>query len=197
MKQVYFGIRYLYHWLFSGFHHLGWPVAFGGNVTVRKTHHIWLGNHVFLDSNVVIQLPEEHKEAGCKQKQIKLKIDDGVSIGLGTMISAAESITIEKNVLIGQYCFIGDHDHAYQDVTRPIRDQGLTNIEPVLMKEGSWIGANVTVCSGVTIGKNSTIGANSVVTRNIPDYSVAVGVPARVIKRYSFRTNEWKRVTSK
>lgn len=186
-----FGIRYLYHKLFTRFYYLGWKVAFGKNVSIRRAQYIHIGNKVYLDNNVVLQLPGEHIKHGLEKP--KLRIEDRVTVGLGTMISAAKLVHIEKNVLIAQHCFIGDHNHAYEDIDVPIRDQGLKKVEPVIVKEGAWIGANVTISSGVTIGKNSVIGANSVVTKNIPDYSVAVGVPARVIKKYNPKTKNWEK----
>jgi len=63
----------------------------------------------------------------------------------------------------------------------------------IVIKDSVWIGANCVVTAGVTIGKHAIIGAGSVVTKNIPDYSVAVGNPARVIKKYNFTTNSWEK----
>ena len=63
----------------------------------------------------------------------------------------------------------------------------------VRIGSGSWIGENACIL-GVIIGKQCVIGANSVVTKDIPDYSVAVGIPAKVIKKYNFETQQWERV---
>jgi acetyltransferase-like isoleucine patch superfamily enzyme len=65
--------------------------------------------------------------------------------------------------------------------------QGVDKIQPVLIKRGAWLGQNVVVCPGVTIGRGSVIGANSVVVKDIPDFSVAVGAPARVVKSITSR----------
>ena len=64
-------------------------------------------------------------------------------------------------------------------------------LKPVIIGEGSWLGENVCVC-GASVGKHCVIGANSVVTRDIPDYCIAVGSPARVVKRYNFDKNTWE-----
>ena len=64
----------------------------------------------------------------------------------------------------------------------------------VIIGEGSWLGTNVVVVGKVSIGKHCVIGANSVVTKDIPDYSVAAGIPAKVIKKYDFEKKEWVRV---
>ena len=191
MNKIIFGLRYVYFRLFYGFYHLGWPVGFGAGVSIRNARYISLGNNVFLDNNVVLQLSEEHMKYGLQKP--KVEIGDRVTIGLGTMVSAAEHILVKKNVLISQHCFIGDHDHEYKDINTPIRFQGLKNVKSVVINEGAWIGANVTVCSGVTIGKNSVIGANSVVKKDVPDYAVAAGVPAKIIKRYDEKSKTWKR----
>lgn len=187
-----FGLRYLYHFIFSGFYHLGKKVGFGSNVAIRNARYISLGNNVYLDNNAILQIPEEHIGYGLHKP--KLEIEDKVTVGSTTMISAVKSIQIKENVLISQHCFIGDHDHGYKDINTPIRYQDLTNVKPIVIDEGAWIGANVTVVSGVRIGKNAVIGTNSVVTKDIPDYSVAVGVPTKVIKKYNFKTKKWEKV---
>lgn len=58
--------------------------------------------------------------------------------------------------------------------------------------DGSWLGTHVVIAGNITIGKHCVIGANSVVTKDIPDYSVAVGIPAKVVKRYNFDTKCWE-----
>ena len=66
---------------------------------------------------------------------------------------------------------------------------------PVFIEDNVWIGESVSVLPGVRIGKNSIIGANSVVTKNIPENSIAVGNPARVIKKYNFETSFWEKIS--
>ena len=127
-------------------------------------------------------------------KTPRLIFEDGVGIGIGVVILAINSVRIKKDAMIGPNCVITDYDHNYQGINTPIRHQGLDNIKPVVIGEGAWIAANVTVASGVKIGKNVVIGANSVVTKDIPDYSVAVGIPAKVIKKYDPKTKKWERV---
>ncbi len=187
-----FIIRYLKHRFLTGFNRIGWKVGFGSGVTIRQAANISIGNSVYLDNYVVLQAPNKFEKTS-KHSSVKLKIEDKVTVGLCTMISAVKKIHIQKNVLISQHCFIGDHNHEYKDITTPIRFQGLTNIKPIIIKEGAWIGANCTICTGVTIGKNSVVGANSVVTKSIPDFSVSVGTPAKVIKRFNKKTEAWEK----
>lgn len=180
-NKIIIGLRYLYHLSFSNFYHLGSKVTFKQGITIYNARHISLGNKVYLEKNATLKFLEEFNDYVYKLPNIK--IEDGVTIGEGTIISAAKSIHIKKNVLIASNCFVGDHNHEYRDITIPIKYQEYKDVKKIIIEEGAWIGANATVCPGVTIGVNSVIGANSVVINNIPDYSVAVGAPARVIKK--------------
>lgn len=94
-------------------------------------------------------------------------------------------ITHGKNVLIADKVYISDNLHEFSDVNVPIIGQGVWQIREVEIGAGSWIGECVSVV-GAKIGKNCVIEANSVVTRDSPDYSIAVGAPPRVIKRFNF-----------
>ena len=101
---------------------------------------------------------------------------------------------IEEYVLLGPQCLHFGHAHAYENITLPISQQGINRIAPVTIGRETWLGENVLVLPGVTIGKHCVIGANSVVNTSIPDYSVAVGAPARAIKRYNPETGVWERL---
>ena len=92
-----------------------------------------------------------------------------------------ESIKIGSYVMIGAGTNIYDSSYIYDNVNIPIKMQG-SKTSPVVIEDDVWIGANCTILMGVTIGAHSIIGANSVVTKSIPPYSIAVGVPAKVIK---------------
>ena len=94
---------------------------------------------------------------------------------------------------LGQHVFISGFNHGYADGTRDSNAQELVRKEVTIGRE-SHIGANSVVVAGVTIGERCQIGAGSVVTKDIPSYSVAVGNPARVIKRYDAARAKWIRV---
>jgi len=194
MKKIKFVLRYFYHKLFSGFYHLGGRVLFEDNVKVTNPNFIYLGNGVSLNNNCEIGVIKDNLDHFNNTQTPILEIEDGVGISKGAVIVALKCIQIKKNTMIGPYCFIADYDHSYQDVNKPIVHQPLMNINPVVIEEGVWIGAHVSICSGVTIGKNSVIGAGSVVTKNIPSYSVAVGVPAKIIKKYNFKIKCWEKI---
>ena len=88
-----------------------------------------------------------------------------------------------KNVLLARNVYVADHQHAFADPTRAVIHQGITRIAPVEIADGAWLGENVVVGPGVRIGRGAVVGANAVVLEDVPDRSVAVGVPARVIRR--------------
>lgn len=123
----------------------------------------------------------------------KLFIDDGCIIGNFNHIYATRSIVIHKKVLTADKVYISDNLHGYENVTMPIMEQPIVQKREVEIGEGTWLGENVCVI-GAKIGKHCVIGANSVVTKDIPDYCVAVGAPAKVIKRYNFYENIWQTV---
>ncbi len=112
-----------------------------------------------------------------------VSIGDRCLIGKGSGIVGHFQITIGNDVWTGHQVYITDQNHGYEDVDRPISQQSQPE-EPVVIGDGTWLGFGSVVLPGVTIGKHVVIGANSVVTHDIPDYSVAVGVPARVVKSY-------------
>jgi acetyltransferase-like isoleucine patch superfamily enzyme len=113
---------------------------------------------------------------------VAIRIENGVSIVGSCTISAVRSVIVEEDVLIAENVYISDHMHSHDDITRPIIFQGISKIEPVIIRRGSWIGQNVVICPGVTVGRGAVIGANSLVNSSVPDYCVVAGTPARLIK---------------
>lgn len=118
-------------------------------------------------------------------------LGDEVRIGIGSVVIGP--VVIKSGCGLGQHVFISGFNHTYKDGSRNSKDQGLDK-KMVVIDEDTHIGANCVVVAGVHIGKRCQIGAGSVVTKNIPDYSVAVGNPARVVKRYEPEKGEWVRV---
>lgn len=131
----------------------------------------------------------------CVSPDAKIVLHDNIRLQNFTVISSARLVEIESGVNFGPFVYVGDNNHSYEDITVPIKDSGI-KIAPsgkVLIKAGTWIGTKVTIAGNVTIGKHCVIGANSVVTKDIPDYSVAAGIPARVIKQYNFNSKKWEK----
>nr|WP_262895498.1 acyltransferase [Mucilaginibacter segetis] len=94
--------------------------------------------------------------------------------------------------MLAQNIVLSGLNHGYEDISTPPRIQKV-NTKQITIHDNVWIGANSVVTAGVTIGKHAIIGAGSVVTKDIPAYSVAVGNPARVIKKYNFETQTWQK----
>ncbi len=113
-------------------------------------------------------------------KNARVSIGAGCSIGRDVVISAANSIVIDEGCLFSYRVSILDHDHAFELGVSPVGSK-IGNISPVVIGARSFLGANVTVLKGTTIGHDCIVGANSVVKGKFPPESIIVGNPARVI----------------
>lgn len=135
-----------------------------------------------------------HVNAIDKKMIPSLSIGDNVLIGAYSSIGCSNEIIIEDNVMFAPHVHITDRNHSYDDVTKPINRQPAISPGKVVVGAGSWLGYGVQIMPKVKIGKHCVVAAGSVVTRDIPDYSVAVGIPAKVIKKYNFQTSQWEKV---
>lgn len=118
-------------------------------------------------------------------------IGDRSLIGMGNVIIGP--VTIGNDVILAQNIVMSGLNHGYEDISIPPSLQKVS-IKPIIIAENVWIGANAVITAGVNVGKHSVIGAGSVVTKDVPPYSVAVGNPAKVVKKYNFETNTWDRI---
>jgi acetyltransferase-like isoleucine patch superfamily enzyme len=112
-----------------------------------------------------------------------VSIGDRCLIGKGSGIVGHYSIEIGDDVWTGHHVYITDQNHGYEDIDRPISQQTMPE-RSVTVGDGSWLGYGTVVLPGAHIGKHVVVGANSVVSGTLPDFSVAVGSPARVIRRH-------------
>jgi len=122
-----------------------------------------------------------------------LNIGQRCAIGDSCHITSVRKVIIEDDVLIANRVYISDNVHSFMDVGTPIIQQKVEFKNEVIIGKGSWIGENVCII-GAKIGENCVIGANSVVTKDIPDFCIAVGIPAKVIKKYNFDNKEWDKI---
>jgi len=111
----------------------------------------------------------------------RLQVGRRVVFGHHVTLGVASSLEIGDDCLIGEMCSLRDHDHAFDDPTRPIRDQG-RRVAGVRLGDDVWLGGRVTITAGVTIGTGTVVGAGSVVTRDLPAGVVAAGAPARILR---------------
>lgn len=119
-------------------------------------------------------------------------LEEGVTIQQNLHLTCAEKITVGRNTAVGANVTITDIHHPYEEISIPIEHQDI-RVAPVSIGEDCKIYNNAVILPGVSVGNHVTIGANSVVAADIPDYSVAVGAPARVVKQYDFGTGRWEK----
>ena len=143
--------------------------------------------NIFLGSNLWIS-----KTRLASSKGGKLIIGNHVAIGRFSQIYALQSIIIEDGVLMAENTLISDNTHTFTDITTPVRDQDIKPLGNVVIGSGTWIGRNVVV-NGCKIGRNCIIGAYTFLKKDIPDYCVVVGNPARIVKRYNPQSGQWEK----
>lgn len=120
-------------------------------------------------------------------------IGEKVLIGAGSKIIGP--IKFGNNILVAQNVLISGLNHDFDDVTKPIVLQGFSKNE-IVVEDGVWIGAGAIITAGVTIGQNAVVGAGSVVTKNVEAFSVVVGNPARMVKKFDFKVNKWVKMST-
>lgn len=125
-----------------------------------------------------------------------LVFGDDVQVNDYVHISAMKMVRIGNNVLMASHIYISDNSHGfYKGEMQSSPDESpITrsySIHPVCIEDNVWIGEGVVIMPGVTIGFGSIIGANSTVTKSIPPYCIAVGQPAKIIKKYDFTSHKW------
>jgi acetyltransferase-like isoleucine patch superfamily enzyme len=152
-----------------------WPVQ-GNVLEALREGRLQIGAGVLLEPNVWITAPGE----------AVVKIGEGTFLNMGVMIASENLVEIGAHCMLANGCFVSDASHRYHDLDRPITWQGFESKGPTRIGENCWLGANVVVTSGVTIGERCVIGANSVVTRDIEPFSIAAGVPAKVLRKIDY-----------
>lgn len=132
---------------------------------------IQLGNDVIISRNCVIQ----GKIGG-------ISIGQKTDLGCNTILSSSGGISIGSSVLIAGNCYIGGGRYITDRLDIPMMEQGVFTRGKIIIQDDVWLGASSVVLDGVKIGKGCIIGAGSVVTKDLPDYAIAAGVPAKIIK---------------
>jgi acetyltransferase-like isoleucine patch superfamily enzyme len=151
--------------------------AFGDRCEVRLGHHFSVaqGGEVRFGEGCIIDRGMTVEVSGT------LEVGPCTIFGHHCTVAARSSVRIGANCLIAELVSIRDHDHDFATLDLPTRDQGQV-IADVVVGSNVWLGSKVTVLKGVTIGDNAVIGAGAVVSRDVPDNAIAVGVPARVVR---------------
>jgi acetyltransferase-like isoleucine patch superfamily enzyme len=110
-----------------------------------------------------------------------LTVGNNSAIGASCFIGASGKITIGDNVMLGPNVNMLGENHVFEDVNKPIKEQGVIR-EEIVIEDDCWIGSGVTILAGIRIGRGSIIAAGAVVTKNVSPYTIVGGVPAKVIK---------------
>lgn len=160
----------------------------------RLTHpHVVVRGFVFLDRGVEISVRGDYgrlvlgrwvhlgANTALRCHEGTLTVGDKTVLGRNVSVNCYLDVEIGGSVLFADDVYVSDFDHNFADLTKPIKDQGITKAR-VRIEPDVWLGTKVTVSRGVVIGHGAVVGANAVVTHDLPPYSVSVGVPARVIK---------------
>jgi lipopolysaccharide O-acetyltransferase len=145
-------------------------------VRISGERRIAVGSDVFIGSGSWLQVLEGPGSG------VAIVIGDGTSAAGGCVLSATQSIRLGSKVLLARNVYIADHMHAFEHIGDPVIEQGIGRVGPVEIGDGAWLGQNVVVGPNVRIGRGAVIGANSVVLDDVPDYTVAVGAPARHVR---------------
>jgi acetyltransferase-like isoleucine patch superfamily enzyme len=118
--------------------------------------------------------------------EAKVRIGEGTFLNVAVMVAAMQFVEIGSHCMLANGCFVTDANHRFDDPDTPITWQGFDSKGPTRIGDNVWLGAHVVVTSGVTIGERCVIGANSVVTEDIPPFSIAAGVPAKVLRAVTY-----------
>ena len=177
--------------------HIDGIVAIEDGVRIRFADNVRLGRGVYLDHGVYLHACPGGITIGDESMVMKNAIlhvynirnlpHSHITVGRRSLIGEScilrgqGGITIGDDVYLGTLVQILAVNHVFYDTTRPISMQGIT-AQGISIGDGSWIGSGAIILDGVRIGRNVVVGAGAVVTRDVPDYCIAVGNPARVIR---------------
>ncbi len=166
-------------------------VSFGQNIHVKNPQYIECGSHVVIGEGSRLLCWDSYR--GEQKTSPRIVLGNNVRATRNLTIQCANSVRIHDNVLIASDVFIIDYNHGMNPAPTSYLENPL-DVHSVEICEGAWLCNNVIILPGVTIGKKSIIGAGSVVSKNIPDYSIAVGNPARVVKIFNHEIGQWVKV---
>jgi len=152
-----------------------WPLE-GNVLEALRDGRLEVGEGTLFEPGVWITAPGD----------ARVRIGEGTFLNRNVMVAAQELVEIGAHCMLANGCFVSDASHRFDDPQRPITWQGFESKGPTRIGENCWLGANVVVTSGVTIGARCVIGANSVVTRDVEPFSIAVGAPAKVVRRITY-----------
>jgi acetyltransferase-like isoleucine patch superfamily enzyme len=172
----------------------GRNVFFGTGVVLRHPHKIRIGNNVVIDDGVVLDAKGRSNDgitigdgvfvgrhSIIQTKDGNIVLEDGVNISSFCSVFSASTVTIGAQTLVASYAYVIGGGHEFTRPDRAVVDQPRPS-RGIQIGSHGWIGAGVAVLDGVSIGHGVVVGANAVVTRDLPDFAVAGGIPAAVLR---------------
>lgn len=182
----------LQHYWVGRFGRAGRGIVIGDGFQAYAPERIQVGNGVAIANRVTLRAMTAYPWSNPPQSfSPEIVLEDNCFINNGSQISCVRRVAIGADVMIAENCFIADNNHGYADPDLPVRAQPLVADGEVQIGAGSWIGAHCSIVGNVRIGRHCVVGANSVVTKDLPDFSVAAGAPARILKRYDREKGAW------
>ena len=176
------------------FKKIGKGVLFGKSVCIRHPYKISIGDNAIIDENVMLDAKGIDNNGitigegvflgrntiiSCKNGDVVLH--PRVNLGFNSYIVSLNNVEVGENTLFAAYTYVIGGGHVPEEIYVPLKDQNTHGIG-IKIGRDCWLGAKSMVMDGCNIGDYCIIGAGAIVTKNIPDYSVAVGMPARVVK---------------
>lgn len=188
LLSILYFVKYKYNSLVFG--SFGFGSIVHRQMIIQNRRFIFLGKRVKIFPNGRIQLVDRYEK---KQFSPKLEIGDDSQIHQNCHITCADNIKIGKNVVLVSNVTITDIIHPHEDINIPINKTDILT-KSTSIGDQTYIYNNSVILPGVSIGRHCVIGANSVVNKNIPDFCIAVGNPAKIIKKYCIEKKIWERL---
>ncbi len=187
LKKVYHLYTFLYTgWYSRYFDYFGkYSYIAPRACVISGMNYISIGSNTYIGKNVSLTAWSSYNGDSYKPNIV---IGDGCSIGEGNHITAINRIVLGNNVLTGKKVLITDNAHGksvYDNMTISPRKRSLYSKGQVIIGDNVWIGEKSSIMPGVIIGKGAIIAANSVVTKNVPEFCMVAGVPAKIIKQFN------------
>ena len=172
----------------------GRGVAFGVGIVLRHPGKIRLGDHVVIDDYCCLDAKGTDNRGidigarvfigrntilSCKNGDIT--IDDDANLGFNVEVFSASRVRVGKKVLVAAYTYLVGGDHMYDRTDMPVLDQGRT-ARGIEVDDHAWLGAHVVVTDGSRVGRDAIVGAGAVVVGDIPEFAIAVGIPAKIVR---------------
>ena len=180
LKYIWAGRALVYKFFFGS---LKLPSYIGNPIYIGKCKKIFIGRYVRIFPHVRMEVVDDNSS---------ITIKDNVSIAQNFHITSGGNLIIGESTVIAENVMITNIDHEYQEIGKPILDQSYI-IKETEIGMNCFIGFGAVIQAGTILGKHCVVGANSVVRGHYPDYSVIVGAPSRIVKRFNEETNKWEK----